>query len=222
MSNNEDFKFTRGDLVYVVDFGEQYLMSYKMMGELLGEAYDEPFLAHPITIGGSFKYRGHKEGEESFRVVSCGYLLPCYRSTKVYLLASEEELKKYKDRNCEEKDYYPFPVYVVDEEGLEEVKQKVFLVAFFPKSSKAVFSVVDGWYGEGTQAKNGEVFENFSDPNPKLHRLMVNVAAKDEDEAVKKGGELIKEYLTKKMNGLFEEGRDVEWILRRLKEKLEE
>lgn len=221
MNKIEDFKFTRGDLVYVADFGEQYSMTYKAMGELLSKAYSEPFLAYPIVIGGSLRKRDGGEGEEVFKVVACSHRFG--DSAKIYLLAGEQELENYKNMSSEERNHYPFPVYAVGEEGLKDVKQKVFLVAFFPKSSKAVFSVVDDcWWGEGTQPKNGEVFENFSGPNPKLHRLMVNVAAKDEDEAVKKGGELIKEYLVGKVNRLSEERTEVEWMLGKLNEKLEE
>lgn len=230
MSNNEDFKFTRGDLVRVVDFGEQCSMTYKAMGELLSEAHDEPFLAYPITIGGSLRRRNYKEGEEVFRVVSCGYLRPrLSTNTKIYLLASEEELVKYKDKNCEERYYYSFPVYVVAEQGLGELEQKVFLVEFLPKTSRNDFFIVgvnctDGEYQyllAGKRVKRGEVVEDFSGSNPKTHRLLVYVTAKDENEAQEKGAELFKKHLIGKMNRLSEERGDVEWRLSRLNERME-
>lgn len=226
MSNNEDFKFTRGDLVYVVNFGQQYSMYYKAMGELLSEAYNELFLAYPICIGGSLKKRGWGEGEEVFKVVACGRRFG--DSAKIYLLAGEQELENYKNMNSEERNHHPFPVYVVGEEGLEEVKQKVFLVEFLPKTSRNDFFIVDvncadGEYLlAGKEVKRGEVVEDFSGSNPKAHRLLVYVAAKDENEAQEKGAELFKEYLIGKMNKLFEERSDVEWRLGRLKERMEE
>lgn len=228
MNKIEDFKFKRGDLVHVVNFGKQYSMHYKVMGEFLSEAYDEPFIAHSIAIGDSLKHRGHKEGEESFKVISCGHSFPCYGNTKVYLLASEEELKRYKDRSCEEKDYYPFPVYVVDEEGLEEVKQKVFLVEFLPNTAKADVRIVDFWssfeayINTGNKVETGEVKEDFFNNNPKAHRLLVAVSALDRDEAQEKGTELFKEYLVGKVNRLSEERTEAEWMLGRLDEKLED
>ena len=225
MSNDKDFKFIRGDFVHVVDFGEQYSMYYKAMGELLSEAYNEPFLAYPIAIGGSLKRRGWKEGEEVFKVAACGHHFR--DSAKIYLLASEEELKKYKDMNSEERNYYPFPVYVVGEEGLEEVKQKMFLVEFLPKTSRNDFFIVDancadGEYSlAGKEVKRGEVVEDFSGSNPKAHRFLVYVTAKDENEAQEKGAELFKEYLIGRVNRLSEERTEAEWMLGRLNEKME-
>lgn len=225
MNNDKDFKFQRGDLVYVVDFGQQYLMYYKAMGKLLSEAYNEPFFAYPICIGGLLKKRDWGEGEEVFKVAACGH---CFgNSAKIYLLASEQELENYKNMSSEERNQYPFPVYVVGEKGLEEVKQKVFLVEFLPKTSRNDFFIVDvncadGEYLlAGKEVKRGEVVEDFSGSNPKAHRLLVYVAAKDENEAQEKGTELFKEYLVDKVKRLSEERTEVEWMLGRLDERME-
>lgn len=225
MSNNEDFKFIRGDLVHVADFDKQYLMYYKAMGELLSEAYNESFLAYPITIGGSLKKRGWKEGEEVFKVVACGHR---FRDlAKIYLLASKTELENYKNMSSEERGCYPFPVYVVDEEGLEEVKQKVFLVGFYPKTTKVDVRIVDSWpsFEAYVNTRNtiemGDVKENFFNNSPIAYRLLVAVSALDTDEATKKGMEFIKEYLVGKVNRLSEERTEAERMLGELDKKME-
>ena len=227
MNSNEDFKFKAGDLVHVVNFREQYSTCYEITGELLGEVYNEPFYAHPICIGGSLGHRGHKEGEEVFKVISCDYLTPL-KVSKVYLLISEEELRRYEEKDLEERNRYPFPVYTVDEDGLEKVAQKVFLVGFYPKTTKAGVRIVDSWpsleayVNTRNTVEIGDVKENFFNNSPIAYRLLVAVSALDTDEATKKGAELIKEYLVDKVNRLCKERTEAERMLGRLNEKMEE